>query len=164
MSLRACSAALPPPPRADLNLTPMIDVMLVLLMIFMILVPALVAGVDLPVAANAAPRPPEPEEIVLTIDRRGRYVLATVDEWGTSSGWNPPRVVTAAELRGELTRLYTGRTRDRILYLKADTTLPFGVVERAIEAARRSGVRVVAAVAVTPPSPVHTRETPPPTP
>jgi biopolymer transport protein ExbD len=133
-------------PRADINVTPMMDVMLVVLMIFMVIVPAIDAAVDLPTATNADPRPAEEDEIVLQIDRSGTYVLQTPDVWGTTNGWNPETVMTPEELRRALGRLYAGRTRDRILYLKADTELPFGSVQRAIEIARGSGVRVVAAV------------------
>lgn len=133
-------------PRAEINVTPMMDVMLVVLMIFMVMVPAINAAVDLPEAANADPRPAERDEIVLLIDGRGIYTLETPDVWGSTWGWDPSRVVPPEELRRELGQLYGRRTKDRILYLKADTDVPFGAVERAIEIARASGVRVVATV------------------
>jgi biopolymer transport protein ExbD len=49
-------------------------------------------------------------------------------------------------LRERLEALYAHRTEDRILYFKADSLLPFGRVQEAIEIARASGVRVVATV------------------
>lgn len=128
-------------PRADLNLTPMIDVMLVLLMIFMIVVPALATMVDLPVAVNAVHDPEEPEDVTLTIAFSGRYLLEP-----RADPVYGPMFINVAQLRVELAALYGDRTRDRILYLKADSTLPFGEVEQAMWIARRSGVRVVAAV------------------
>ena len=134
------------PPRAEINVTPMMDVMLVVLMIFMFIVPAIIAAVNLPVAAHADPRPAERHEVVLQIDRNGTYTLVMPDVWGDAGGWGPTRVVTPDELRRELARLYGRRTKDRVLFLKADTDLPFGAVERAIEIARASGVRVVGAV------------------
>jgi len=133
-------------PRAEINVTPMMDVMLVVLMIFMVIVPAIDAAIELPPAANADPRPPVEDEIVLVIDRSGTYTLETPDVWGGTGGWNPSVVVTSDELRRELGRLYGRRTIDRVLYLKADTGLPFGVVQRAIEIARESGVWMVAVV------------------
>jgi len=132
-------------PRPQINVTPMMDVMLVVLMIFMVIVPAIDAAVKLPTAVNADPRPTHKDEIVLRIDATGTYTLETPDVWGSTS-WEPSRVMTPDELRRELGQLYRGRTKDRVLYLKADTDLPFGVVERAIEIARASGVRVVGAV------------------
>jgi len=133
-------------PRAEINVTPMMDVMLVVLMIFMVVVPVIDAAVELPTADNSDSRPTEEDEIVLEIDRSGTYVLATPDAFGTTSGWNRDRLVTPDDLRRALGRLYARRTKDRVLYLKADTDLRFGAVERAIEIARQSGVRVVAAV------------------
>jgi biopolymer transport protein ExbD len=124
-----------PPRVAYINVTPMIDVMLVLLIIFMVVVPVIAMQVDLPVATNSQSKPDEADEIVLIIDRTGFVSLEV-------SGHAAPGVA----LREQLTALYRERTRDRILYLKADSTLPFGVLEAAMAAARSAGVRVVAAV------------------
>jgi biopolymer transport protein ExbD len=124
-----------PLPRARINVTPMIDVMLVLLIIFMVIVPVIAMQVDLPIAANSQSSPEEPDEIVLIIDRTGLVSLEV-------SGHAVPSVA----LREQLAALYRERTRDRILYLKADSTLPFSVLETAMTDARDAGVRVVAAV------------------
>jgi biopolymer transport protein TolR len=120
---------------AQINVTPMTDVMLVLLIIFMVIVPVVVMQVDLPTASNSQSKPEEPDEIVLVIDRSGAVSLEV-------SGHAAPGVA----LREQLAALYRERTRDRILYLKADSTLPFGVLEAAMVAARDAGVRVVGAV------------------
>ena len=122
-------------PRAHINVTPMIDVMLVLLIIFMVVVPVIAMQVDLPIAVNPQSRPEESDEIVLIIDRQGAAFLEV-------SGHAAPGIA----LREQLAALYRERTRDRILYLKADSTLPFGVVETAMAAARDAGVLVVAAI------------------
>jgi biopolymer transport protein ExbD len=130
-------------PRAEINVTPMMDVMLVVLMIFMFIVPAIDAAVRLPSATNAEPKAAEGDEIVLRIDASGRYSLEMPDEWG--SGANP-YPVTQDALGRVLRNLYHGRTKDRVLYLKADTELSFGAVQHAIEIARASGVQVVATI------------------
>ena len=124
-----------PPVSAHINVTPMIDVMLVLLIIFMVVVPVIALQVDLPVAGNPQSKPEEPDEIVMIIDRSGTISLEV-------SG----RHVPGLALREQLTALYRERTRDRILYVKADTLLPFGVLEHAMMTARDAGVRVVGAV------------------
>ncbi|HET9387992.1 MAG TPA: biopolymer transporter ExbD [Gemmatimonadales bacterium] len=124
-----------PRPSSHINVTPMIDVMLVLLIIFMVVVPVIALQVDLPVAFNPQSKPEEPDEIVMIIDRTGTVSLEV-------SG----RQVPGLALREQLTALYAERTRDRILYVKADTLLPFGVLEQAMLTARDAGVRVVAAV------------------
>ncbi|HEY3011250.1 MAG TPA: biopolymer transporter ExbD, partial [Gemmatimonadales bacterium] len=63
--------------KADINVTPMIDVMLVLLIIFMIVTPLIAAGfkATLPKGKNLDPRPEGDNEIVLGIDQAGRYFL-----------------------------------------------------------------------------------------
>jgi len=113
----------------------MIDVMLVLLIIFMVVVPVIATRVDLPIATNSQSKPDEPDEIVLIIDRTGFVSLEV-------SGHAAP----GSALREQLAALYRARTRDRILYLKADSTLPFGVLEKAMVAARDAGVRAVGAL------------------
>jgi len=125
--------------KADINVTPLIDVMLVLLIIFMIVTPIIAAGFQatLPRSENPETRPEGPDEIRLGIDRDGKYYL------DTGAG---PQPVPDAELPGRLQALYATRTRDRILFLKADQNLEFARVQRAIEIARSSGVRVVGAI------------------
>ena len=63
--------------KADINVTPMIDVMLVLLIIFMIVTPLIAAGfkATLPKGKNLDPRPEGDNEVVLGIDEYGRYFL-----------------------------------------------------------------------------------------
>ena len=130
-------------PRAQINVTPMIDVMLVLLIIFMIVAPVINARVTLPRSRHADSRPEEPGEITLYIERNGDYSLSTTDA-GTGTGTSI--AVPADGLGDRLRALYDHRARDRVLYLKADAELRFGRVQQAVEIARRSGVRVVAAV------------------
>jgi biopolymer transport protein ExbD len=122
-------------PQPHINVTPMIDVMLVLLIIFMVVVPVIAMQVDLPVAWHSDPRPEERNEVVLIIDRQGNMSLEIAGQ-----------AVPGIALREQLTALYRERTRDPILYVKGDSTLPFGVVESAMIAARDAGVRVVATV------------------
>jgi biopolymer transport protein ExbD len=126
--------------KADINVTPMIDVMLVLLIIFMIVTPIITAGFQATIPRGQHPesRPEQPEEIILGIDQTGRFFL----DLGQGA-----RAVADAELPGRLTSLYATRTKDKILFLKADQSIPFGRVQEAIEIARRSGVRVVGAIA-----------------
>src|SRR5881396_2932920 len=102
-------------PRAQINVTPMIDVMLVLLIIFMIVAPVINARVVLPQSEHATARPEEPGEIVLYIDRNAVYSLAT-----SNVGTNTSLTIPADALGDRLGALYAHRTQDRVLYLKAD--------------------------------------------
>jgi biopolymer transport protein ExbD len=125
--------------KADINVTPLIDVMLVLLIIFMIVTPIITAGFQatLPRSANPETRPEGPDEIRLGIDRDGKFFL---DVGGG------PQLVADADLPGRLAGIYAVRTRDKILFLKADQDLNFARVQQAIEIARAAGVRVVGAI------------------
>ena len=128
-----------PPHHAAVNVTPMIDVMLVLLIIFMIVTPLIHSKTVLPKSLHAESRPEEPQDITLSIDRQGTLFLAAVPQ-------SQPTALTPQLLAARLSALYRGRTIDRILYLKADAALDFARIEQAVGIARRAGVRVIAAV------------------
>jgi biopolymer transport protein TolR len=121
--------------KADINVTPMIDVMLVLLIIFMIVTPLIAAGfkATLPKGKNLDPRPEGDNEVVLGIDQAGRYFL---------NG----RPLPNGTLEDQLRSIYAARTEDKILYFKADNQLKYARVQEAVETARRAGVRVMAAI------------------
>ena len=155
--------------RPDPNLIPGMGFTLMILLLVLAL-QWMPAGMALPIAANADPRPAQPNEIVLRIYASGLMELAVDDEWSTTVGSSYRQPHTPADLERELRRLYAERTEDRVLHLKADTTVPFGVIEQAMVIAGRAGVRVVAAVTEqnltseaiarrsgTPPESVHRR-------
>ncbi|MEO6056711.1 MAG: biopolymer transporter ExbD [Gemmatimonadales bacterium] len=121
--------------KADINVTPMIDVMLVLLIIFMIVTPLIAAGfkATLPKGKNLDSRPEGENEVILGIDEAGRYFL---------NGRGLPEGTLEDQLRG----IFAARTEDKILYFKADNQLKFSKIQEAVETARRSGVRVMAAI------------------
>ena len=130
---------------ADINVTPMIDVMLVLLIIFMIVTPAITAGFQASVPRADNPRAAEEEEgeIRLGIDVAGKYYI---DITGADGKYTGMRLVPDAELESQLRNLYAGRSTDKILFLKADENLEFSRIQEAIEIARKAGVRVVGTI------------------
>ena len=125
--------------KADINVTPLIDVMLVLLIIFMIVTPIIAAGFQATIPRGEHPedRPEGADEVRLGIDRDGKFYL------DLGSG---PRQVKDADLPGRLEAIYASRAKDKILFLKADQNLDFARVQQAIELARSAGVRVVGAI------------------
>src|SRR3989442_1993914 len=131
---------------ANINVTPMIDVMLVLLIIFMIVTPAITAGFQatIPRAKNPDAREEQEGEIRLGIDKDGKFYL---DITGASGKYTGPRYISDADLPDQLTRLYANRTVDKILYLRADEGIEYSRVQQALEIARKAGVRVVGAIA-----------------
>ena len=116
------------------NVVPMIDIMLVLLIIFMVVAPALMAGFNAtpPEGVNLKDHP-EDENLdqVLGIDRDGNYYL------------NKKQLARNEDLPGMLKQIYDTRTEDKILYLKADKSLDYAKVLDAIDLASKNGVRVV---------------------
>ncbi|HEY3219516.1 MAG TPA: biopolymer transporter ExbD [Gemmatimonadales bacterium] len=131
---------------ANINVTPMIDVMLVLLIIFMIVTPAITAGFQatIPRAKNPDAREEGEGEVRLGIDRDGKFYL---DITGSSGKYTGPRYISDEDLQSQLTNLYANRTTDKILYLRADEGIEYSRVQQALEIARKAGVRVVGAIA-----------------
>ena len=121
--------------KSEPNVIPMIDVMLVLLIIFMIVTPLIANGfkATMPQGKNLDKRPEGEGEIVLGIDAGGGYFL---------NGNQIP----AGSLEDQLRSIYATRTKDKIMYFRADKDLEFGKIQEAVEMARRSGVRVMAAI------------------
>ena len=132
---------------ANINVTPMIDVMLVLLIIFMIVTPAITAGFQatIPRAKNPDAREEGEGEIRLGIDKDGKFYIDITDP--RTGKYTGPRLVSDADLPTQLTNLYANRTVDKILYLKADEGIEYSRVQIALEIARKAGVRVVGAIA-----------------
>jgi biopolymer transport protein TolR len=101
----------------------------------MIVTPLIAAGfkATLPKGKNLDPRPEGENEVVLGIDEAGRYFL-------------DGRALPEGTLEDHLRGIFAARTEDKILYFKADNQLKFGKIQEAVETARRSGVRVMAAI------------------
>ena len=115
----------------DINVTPMIDVLLVLLIIFMIVVPAINAGfkAEPPQGINLKKHPEEGTDVVLGIDNAGRYY---VDK----------KQVRPEDLEQVLKNIYDQRTSDKIIYVKAHKGLEYSKVLDALDIAARAGVRM----------------------
>ncbi len=115
---------------AEINVTPMVDVMLVLLIIFMITAPMMNTGVDLDLPQVTAKNIEDPEgKLVLSIDKANGVHLG-----GTRIKWQ--------ELEAKL------KSNERVkaeseLYIEADTSLPYGTVVTAMAVAKNAGVTKV---------------------
>ena len=121
-------------PMAEINVTPFVDVMLVLLIVFMVAAPLLTAGiqVDLPKAA-AKPLPQDSKPLEVSIDQNGAIFLAD----------------TAISLNELVPRLeaIAGNRRDTRIYVRGDTKLDYGQVMQVIGVINRAGFTRVALVA-----------------
>jgi biopolymer transport protein ExbD len=93
--------------KADINVTPLVDVMLVLLIIMMLVAPMLQQGVSLtlPVASNSADKPDTPEQTVVAIDAANQFWVNGVQ---VTRGEMAPRVKAILEERSEKVVLIRG--------------------------------------------------------
>ncbi len=112
---------------SDINVTPFVDVMLVLLIIFMVTAPMMIQGlnVDLP-EATAKPLESEKEHLIITVDKDSRVFINDFQ-------------VTVDFLREKLEKILQGRT-DREVYLKADKNIPYGIVVQVMAEIKAAGV------------------------
>jgi biopolymer transport protein TolR len=124
------------------NVTPMIDVMLVLLIIFMVVTPALINGVALepPQAVNLTAHPDEDGDQTLGITASGEYYL------------NKQRIA-ASGLLPALRAIYAGRDTNRVLYIRADKSVDYSKVIDAMDVAAKSGVVMVGMISDRKPEP-----------
>jgi biopolymer transport protein TolR len=129
------------------NVTPMVDVMLVLLIIFMVVAPALLAGfnADPPQAQNIKDHPEDDKtDQVLGIDKDGNYYLNK-------------KQIAEQDVAAALKHIYVDQARDdAIMYLKADKNLDYSKVIDAMDVAMKNGVRVVGMISDQKPGTIST--------
>jgi len=129
-------------PMADINVTPMADIMIVLLIIFMVITPMLQKGVDvkLPQAGNTKDRKDDPKTIVVAIKKNSDTFLQV--------GSTPTKKLDRQE---DLVPQVKERLQDmaegsRMIYLKADEGLPYSEVMKVMDLCREAGVEEVALI------------------
>jgi len=125
-------------PMADINVTPMADIMIVLLIIFMVITPMLQKGVDvkLPAAGNTKDRKDEPKTVVVALRKdMTTYIGGT-------------RLDNQADLLPQVKeRLQDLPEGARLVYLKADEGLPYAEVMKVMDLLREAGTEEVALIA-----------------
>lgn len=126
---------------ADINVTPFVDVVLVLLIIFMITAPVLQSGIEVALPKTRTVKAIAEERLVVTIDRAQRLYL----------GNNP---ITLTRLR-QLLRAQARPSAAAAVFVRCDESVPFGVFATVMDAIRQAGVENISVVT----EPVETRRT-----
>lgn len=121
-------------PMSDINMTPLIDVMLVLVVIFIITAPLLASTIRLDLPKTDAAKPSEAP----------RFVLLVVDKSGQAFINDKP--VSGTEIDEELRRV-SAQSPDAELQLRADETVPYGRVVQLMGVAQKAGLNRIGFVA-----------------
>jgi biopolymer transport protein TolR len=124
-------------PMADINVTPLVDVMLVLLVVFMVTAPLLTVGVPVDLPQTAAPPINEPKEpTVITVNKDGQIFIQEAE-------------VPIDSLVSRLQAI-TGSNPDAVLYVRGDKDINYGRVLEVMSLISNAGFRKVSLVAEAP--------------
>ena len=115
-------------PKSQINVTPLVDVMLVLLIIMMLVAPMLQKGVDvkLPVATNTADKPESDQQTVLAVDARDKFYVNSIE-------------VSRAEMADRVKAALEEKT-ERIVLIKGDTDASYRAIMSAMDDLRKAGI------------------------
>ncbi len=114
--------------KSDINVTPLVDVMLVLLIIMMIVAPMLQKGVDvrLPVAANSSDKPETQEQTVVAISARKELFLNGI-------------MIPESQLRQRVEDALEAK-KEKVILIKADEDAPYSSIMDAMDELRAAGI------------------------
>jgi biopolymer transport protein TolR len=121
---------------AEINITPLVDVVLVLLLIFMLTAPVLQSGIDVSVPHTRSTEQLTEERTIVTVDRNQNVFLQ-------AGGKDEPINLTdlTTRLAGP-----AGNNARKVIYLRADERVPFGVFATVMDAVKRAGITNISIV------------------
>ena len=118
---------------AEINITPLVDVVLVLLLIFMLTAPVLQSGIDVAIPKTRTVSQVTDERMVVTIDREQNVFLQD-------------KPVNVNELPARLRTSGKGDPNKRVIYLRADERVPFGAFASVMDAVKQAGITNISIV------------------
>jgi len=120
--------------KADINVTPLVDVMLVLLIIVMLIAPMLQKGVDitLPEAENSGDKPDTADQVVVNVDKQSKLYVNSLP-------------VSEAEVISRLQAVLEN-SAEKTVYLKGDRDAPYRAIMQMMDALRGAGIESVALI------------------
>ena len=119
---------------SEINVTPLVDVMLVLLVIFMVTAPILQTGIDvnLPKTRESRAEQPRPRSVVVSIDKDGNIYLSTQTE-AKQVNVNDLPVILSEKL---------GQSGERKVYVRGDGETPYRIIAYVLDVAKQAGADV----------------------
>ena len=117
---------------AEINITPLVDVVLVLLVIFMITAPVLQSGIEVAVPKTRTVKEITEQRLVVTIDRDQQVFLGDT-------------AVNVHDL-GQKLRQSGGESKKQVIYLRADQRVPFGAFASVMDAVKQAGITNISIV------------------
>jgi biopolymer transport protein TolR len=126
-------------PMSEINVVPMIDVMLVLLIVFMVTTPLITQGikVDLPKANSAPIEESEKPTLVVSVDAQGQYFISL----GEEADEDPP-AVPLAQIGDQVTKIMNANPGVRV-FVEGDGDISYSVVMRLVSTLEEAGVEGV---------------------
>ena len=118
---------------AEINITPLVDVVLVLLLIFMLTAPVLQSGVEVAIPKTRSVNQLTEERMVVTIDKEQNVFLQD-------------KPINVNELPARLRAVGSGSPAKRIIYLRADEQVPFGAFASVMDAVKQAGITNISIV------------------
>jgi biopolymer transport protein TolR len=120
---------------SEINVTPLVDVMLVLLIIFMVTAPMMMQGVDVALPETTSePLAAEKEHLIISIDPKGQIYINEFQ-------------VSLEVLSSKLSKILEGKP-DKEAYLRADKNIPYGTVVRVMAEIKAAGIDKLGMVTV----------------
>ena len=120
----------------EINVTPLVDVVLVLLLVFMVTAPMMSRGIDVALPVANQPQADEEDRVTVSVNASERIYIGD-------------QLVTPALLEDRLRAMMEGRT-SKVVYLRADEALRYGRVIAVVDTIKRAGVEQIGFVYVLP--------------
>jgi biopolymer transport protein TolR len=124
--------------KSDINVTPLVDVMLVLLIIVMLIAPLLQQGVQMtkPTAVYSTPKPDTQDQVVVFVDGRGKLYVNTIE-------------VSSQDVVARLNSVFE-EAKSKVVYLKGDQDAPYSSIMEMMDALRKAKIETVALITEAP--------------
>lgn len=118
---------------ADINVTPLVDVVLVLLIIFMVTAPLMHRGIDVDLPRTATQTSENEERLIVSLDKKGMVYIDDIQ-------------IPLADLKEQIQRRLPALKNKNAIFLRADRTLQYGIIMEVMDEIKSAGVPTVGLV------------------